>query len=173
MRQVSACAASVRATRNSGGDFSFFSDRDAKDGAKLVQWVVTKLPVQHAVFSARDMPTVLAGHQALFMTDLMVFDATAWLRYGTSLGAGLHRHRLGHCKTGTCCIHAALRSIIVLPTRTAGFDRKGVSSETEYFVFTGLLDIAREEPVFQITRLVTHKNTGNLPSPYSAFTTDR
>ncbi|MBN3761995.1 CocE/NonD family hydrolase [Burkholderia sp. Ac-20365] len=35
--------ASVRGTRNSGGDFSFFSDRDAKDGAELAQWAATKL----------------------------------------------------------------------------------------------------------------------------------
>ncbi|MGF6985262.1 putative acyl esterase [Paraburkholderia atlantica] len=35
--------ASVRGTRNSGGDFSFFSERDAKDGAELVQWAATKL----------------------------------------------------------------------------------------------------------------------------------
>lgn len=35
--------ASVRGTRNSGGEFAFFSDRDAKDGAELVQWVATTL----------------------------------------------------------------------------------------------------------------------------------
>lgn len=35
--------ASVRGTRNSGGDFSFFSERDAKDGAELAQWAATKL----------------------------------------------------------------------------------------------------------------------------------
>lgn len=35
--------ASVRGTRNSGGDFGFFGARDAKDGAELVQWVATKL----------------------------------------------------------------------------------------------------------------------------------
>jgi len=35
--------ASVRGTRNSGGDFAFFSERDAKDGAELVQWASTKL----------------------------------------------------------------------------------------------------------------------------------
>ncbi|MDR6858640.1 CocE/NonD family hydrolase [Variovorax guangxiensis] len=35
--------ASVRGTRNSGGDFAFFSERDAKDGAELAQWAATKL----------------------------------------------------------------------------------------------------------------------------------
>ena len=35
--------ASVRGTRNSGGDFLFFSERDAEDGAELVQWVATRL----------------------------------------------------------------------------------------------------------------------------------
>lgn len=33
----------VRGTTTSGGDFLFFSDRDAKDGAELVQWAATKL----------------------------------------------------------------------------------------------------------------------------------
>lgn len=36
--------ASVRGTRNSGGDFLFFSERDAKDGAELVRWAATTLP---------------------------------------------------------------------------------------------------------------------------------
>ncbi|WP_321956354.1 CocE/NonD family hydrolase [Paraburkholderia bannensis] len=35
--------ASVRGTRTSGGEFAFFSDRDARDGAELVQWVANKL----------------------------------------------------------------------------------------------------------------------------------
>ncbi len=35
--------ASVRGTRNSGGDFLFFSDRDAKDGAEIAQWAASKL----------------------------------------------------------------------------------------------------------------------------------
>jgi predicted acyl esterase len=35
--------ASVRGTLTSGGDFGFFSERDAKDGAELVQWAATKL----------------------------------------------------------------------------------------------------------------------------------
>jgi uncharacterized protein len=35
--------ASVRGTRNSGADFLFFSERDAKDGAEIVQWAATKL----------------------------------------------------------------------------------------------------------------------------------
>jgi predicted acyl esterase len=33
----------VRGTNGSGGNFGFFSDRDAKDGAELVSWVATKL----------------------------------------------------------------------------------------------------------------------------------
>jgi predicted acyl esterase len=41
--------ASVRGTRNSGGDFLFFSERDAKDGAELVQWAATKLQNSNGV----------------------------------------------------------------------------------------------------------------------------
>jgi predicted acyl esterase len=33
----------VRGTQNSGGDFGFFSEQDAKDGAELVHWAATKL----------------------------------------------------------------------------------------------------------------------------------
>jgi predicted acyl esterase len=35
--------ASVRGTRTSGGEFLFFSDRDAQDGADLVAWAATEL----------------------------------------------------------------------------------------------------------------------------------
>jgi predicted acyl esterase len=33
----------VRGTQNSSGDFGFFNDRDAKDGAELVRWAATRL----------------------------------------------------------------------------------------------------------------------------------
>jgi len=52
-------------------------------------------------------------------------------------------------------------------------DRGDVSSETKYFVLAGLQRTTREGPAFQITHLVTHKNTGNLAVQYSAFTTDK
>lgn len=48
-----------------------------------------------------------------------------------------------------------------------------VSSETEYFAADGIPRRPGMRYVFQITRLVTHKHTGNLRSKYSPFTTDK
>lgn len=43
--------ARVRGTRTSGGSFSLFSERDAQDGAELVEWVAKKMQNSNIVAS--------------------------------------------------------------------------------------------------------------------------